>query len=81
MPKTQTSVFLLTLLLLPTLTWAGPSKVISIQDADMITVLTEERRQVRIRLYGIDAPESGQAYGKKATQHVKGAWPETRWLR
>ncbi len=70
MPKVQTTVFLITLLL-PAFTWAWPSKVISIRDADTITVLTEDKQQVRIRLYGIDAPEGAQAYGKKATQYVK----------
>jgi micrococcal nuclease len=63
---------ILALLLLPALALAWPGKVISIQDADTITVLTEERQQMRIRLYGIDAPEGGQAYGNKATQFVKG---------
>ncbi len=62
---------LLALLLLPAFTWAWPGKVISIRDADTITVLTEDKQQERIRLYGIDAPEGGQAYGKRATQYVK----------
>ena len=72
MPKTQIIILFLALLLLPALTWAWPGKVISIQDADTITVLTEGKQQVRIRLYGIDAPEGGQAYGNRATQFVKG---------
>ncbi len=71
MPKPQTAIFLLARLLLPTLVWAWHGKVISIADGDTITVLTDDRQQVRIRLYGIDAPEGGQAYGKKATQYVK----------
>ncbi len=71
MPKSQTAIFLLALLLSPAITFAWTGKVISIQDADTITVLTDDRQQVRIRLYGIDAPEGGQAYGKKATQYVK----------
>ncbi len=65
------AVFLFTLLLSPAITFAWTGKVISIHDADTITVLTDDRQQVRIRLYGIDAPEGGQAYGKKATQYVK----------
>jgi len=46
--------------------------VISIADADTITALTEDKQQVRIRLYGIDAPDSGQAYGNKDTKCVTG---------
>jgi micrococcal nuclease len=65
------AVFLFTLLLSPAITFAWPGKVINIADADTITVLTDDRQQVRIRLYGIDAPEGGQAYGKRATQYVK----------
>jgi micrococcal nuclease len=47
----------------------------TIQDADTITVLTEDKEQVQIRLYGIDAPEGGQAFVRKATQFVKGLLP------
>jgi endonuclease YncB( thermonuclease family) len=39
--------------------------VVNIADGDTLTVLVE-RRQHRIRLEGIDCPESGQAYGTKA---------------
>ncbi|WP_045221522.1 thermonuclease family protein [Desulfonatronum thioautotrophicum] len=70
MPKLQTAILLLNLLLLPALTWAWPGKVVSIQDGDTITVLTKDKQQVRIRLYGIDAPEGGQAFGNRATQYV-----------
>ena len=44
-------------------TWSG--KVVGVADGDTITVLGA-RKQVRIRLYGIDTPEKGQAFGKKA---------------
>lgn len=45
-----------------------PAKVIGISDGDTITVLTADKTQVRIRLYGIDATESGQDFGAKAKQ-------------
>src|SRR4051812_23773570 len=40
-------------------------KVVGIADGDTITVL-RDRTQVRIRLHGVDSPESGQAFGTKA---------------
>lgn len=43
-------------------------KVVGISDGDTITVLTDEKRQVKIRLYGVDCPESKQAYGTRARQ-------------
>lgn len=51
------------LLLLPTLAFTLPSKhlltgkVVKVTDGDIITVLTADNEQERIRLYGIDAPE------------------------
>lgn len=42
-------------------------KTISVEDGDTITIQNNQRRQTKIRLYGIDTPEKGQAYGKKQT--------------
>jgi micrococcal nuclease len=44
------------------------ARVIGISDGDTITVLTAENRQVKVRLYGIDAPETGQDFGSRAKQ-------------
>jgi endonuclease YncB( thermonuclease family) len=58
------------LLLPPTLATAAEpitGKVVSIADGDTLTVLVD-RQQIKVRLDGIDCPESGQAYGQKAKQ-------------
>ncbi len=43
-------------------------KVVSVTDGDTITCLTDQKEQIKVRLYQIDAPESGQNYGQKAKQ-------------
>ena len=48
--------------------WAGTltGRVVSVADGDTITVLDASRKQHRVRLQGIDAPESRQAFGNVA---------------
>jgi len=43
-------------------------QVVGIADGDTITVLTARKQQIKIRLYGVDCPESRQAYGSRAKQ-------------
>lgn len=66
----QTAILFLTLLFLPALCLAQnlTGKVISVADGDTITILTKSKQEVKIRLYGIDTPESRQAFGQKAKQ-------------
>ena len=64
-------LLLILLIILPSLSWAWSGKVIGIADGDTITVL-RDKEQVRIRLYGIDCPEGGQAFGTKAKQFTSG---------
>src|SRR5262245_50122747 len=53
-------------------TWQPPiiGKVVGVSDGDTITVLDEQKRQYKIRLEGIDAPESKQDYGSRAKQSL-----------
>lgn len=43
-------------------------RVVGVSDGDTITVLASGNRQVKVRLDGIDAPESRQDYGQRAKQ-------------
>ncbi|WP_371300396.1 thermonuclease family protein, partial [Nitrosomonas sp.] len=47
------------------------AKVVHIADGDTITVLNEGKNQIKIRLNGIDCPERGQSFGRKATEFTK----------
>ena len=46
---------------------AWPGKVVSVTDGDTIKVLHDGKEE-KIRLYGIDTPEKGQDFGKKAQE-------------
>lgn len=71
MPILARILLVLLLCAFPVLSFGAQSfdgKVVGISDGDTITVLTDEKRQVKIRLYGVDCPESKQAYGTRARQ-------------
>ena len=61
--------FIVFLLLLPSLSSAITGKVVGIADGDTITILSG-KSQHKIRLYGIDTPEKGQAFGNAAKKHT-----------
>lgn len=43
-------------------------RVVGISDGDTLTLLTQNKQQVKIRLHGIDAPELGQPWGQRSKQ-------------
>lgn len=47
-------------------------KVVAVYDGDTITCVDENNQQQRVRLAGIDAPESGQDFGKQARDALAG---------
>lgn len=49
------------------------AKVVRVVDGDTLQVLDDQKTNIRVRLYGIDAPESKQAWGQKAKQALSGA--------
>jgi endonuclease YncB( thermonuclease family) len=44
-------------------------QVVGIADGDTLTVMRDGRRE-RVRISGIDAPEGGQAFGRRSRQHL-----------
>lgn len=46
-------------------------KVISVADGDTITIVDEDRKQHKIRLVGIDAPEIHQSFGIESRNTLK----------
>jgi endonuclease YncB( thermonuclease family) len=49
-------------------TFAG--QIVGVTDGDTLTLLDDSKVRHHIRIAGIDAPESKQAYGKAAKQHL-----------
>jgi endonuclease YncB( thermonuclease family) len=45
-------------------------KVVAVADGDTITVLDDAKRQHRIRVAAIDAPEKSQAFGSRSKEHL-----------
>jgi endonuclease YncB( thermonuclease family) len=60
------AVFLVVFSALSAFAWSGD--VVGVSDGDTITVLRNGQEQVKVRLYGVDTPESKQAFGTKAKQ-------------
>ena len=66
--------FFIILLLSPVVLLSGKNdiqgKVVKVADGDTITILDSENKQIKIRLYGIDAPEKAQDFGKISRNYM-----------
>lgn len=60
---------ILLLAMLYTSLFAFNGKVVSIHDGDTITVL-QNKQKIKVRLFGIDAPEKKQDYGQRSKQFL-----------
>jgi len=63
---------ILILFLLPVLCLAQrfSVKVVGISDGDTFTCINNDNLQLKIRIYGIDAPEKKQAFGNKSKEYL-----------
>lgn len=55
---------------LPANAATSEGRVVAVTDGDTVVVLDSHRRQHKVRLAGIDAPEKGQAFGGRSRQHL-----------
>ena len=70
LPRPSLTALCLTFLLATPVTHADVrGRVVSVHDGDTLTVLID-RRQVRVRLTDIDAPELGQPFGTRSRQSL-----------
>lgn len=66
--KSLALILLLALWRFPALAADFAAKVVGVSDGDTLTVLNAEKRQVKVRLHGIDAPETNQDFDSRAKQ-------------
>ena len=62
--------FVYMFLLFISILFADQIKIIKFYDGDTLTALTSHKEKSKIRLYGIDAPELKQPFGKASKRHL-----------
>jgi endonuclease YncB( thermonuclease family) len=45
-------------------------RIVGVSDGDTVTLLDTQKRQYKIRLSGIDAPEKKMPFGQRAKEHL-----------
>ena len=73
MVSTKVGVIALAVLLWGSLAQAAvdlAGRVVRVMDGDTVVLLDSDKAEHKIRLAGIDAPETGQEFGTKAKQHL-----------
>lgn len=43
-------------------------KIVNVADGDTVTILSDSREQIKVRLYGVDCPEKRQPFGNRAKE-------------
>lgn len=61
------SLLVLLVFTAPSICWGWEGKVVGVSDGDTISVMHDGKAE-KIRIYGIDCPESHQDFGQKAKQ-------------
>ena len=61
-------VSLLLMLCISSLAQRFQVKVVGVSDGDTFTAINRDNLQLKIRVYGIDAPEKKQAFGNKSKE-------------
>lgn len=78
-----TAILLLAILAAPAWADTFTGRVVNVSDGDTVTVLDAGKQQHKVRLAGIDAPEKGQAFGRRAGEYlaqlVKGKQATVDW--
>jgi len=69
-PRLTSALLLALLWVLPAPAATLTGRVVRVVDGDTLVLLSEGGAQHRTRLAGIDAPERGQPYGHKSTEHL-----------
>ena len=66
-------LFFIFVLLFPFIVSADENiiKIIFIPDGDTLTIINDNNKKVKIRLFGIDAPETKQKYGQASRDYLR----------